>query len=539
MVDAFLTKRDGADAQGRQGLVVAITILAALTVGAVLFFRPGITALLQAWSTPEYSHGPLIPLLSGLLFLRELRRLPEVKGPVNDRLPGVAALGLALLLGLAGRIAGIADIVAYALIAFVGGVILISFGFRRGILFWPAVLHLAFMLPLPATLYWKVSTSLQLFSSEVGVALIRAAGIPVYLDGNIIDLGIYKLHVAEACSGLRYLYPILSFSYIFAALYRGPVWHKAVLLISAAPITVVMNSVRIGIIGVIVNSYGLEHVEGITHLLEGWVIFLTSVLILFGLVQAMLWLQPAPMSLSESLDIDFSGLGEQLARVGNMRLSLAMAAAIVMTVGAALAWNLAPERGQPEIRRHALATFPSAVGDWRRESLNTLEPEIERALRADDYLSASYAAAGASAAVDVFVAWYADQSSGGIHSPEVCLPGGGWEMADIRQIDIAPRLDLPGAFNINRAIIQRGESRLLVYYWFEQYGGRTASDLVAKVEVLRNGLLYNRTDGALLRLITPIAPGETVGSAEARLLAMTGPMIEMLPRFVPTRETES
>jgi exosortase len=69
--------------------------------------------------------------------------------------------------------------------------------------------------------------------------------VPVFLEGNIIDLGVYKLHVAEACSGLRYLFPILSFSYIFAVLYKGPMWHKAVLLISAAPITVLMNSVRI------------------------------------------------------------------------------------------------------------------------------------------------------------------------------------------------------------------------------------------------------------------------------------------------------
>ena len=70
--------------------------------------------------------------------------------------------------------------------------------------------------------------------------------VPVYLEGNIIDLGVYKLHVAEACSGLRYLFPILSFSYIFAVLSKGPMWHKAVLLISAAPITVLMNSLHRG-----------------------------------------------------------------------------------------------------------------------------------------------------------------------------------------------------------------------------------------------------------------------------------------------------
>jgi exosortase len=126
-----------------------------------------------------------------------------------------------------------------------------------------------------------MTTFLQGVSSELGVWFIRLAGIPVFLEGNIIDLGLLKLQVAEACSGLQYLFPILSFSYLFAILYRGPLWHKAVLLLLAAPLTVFMNSFRIGMIGVIVNSYGLGWVEGFTHFFEGWVIFIACVAILF------------------------------------------------------------------------------------------------------------------------------------------------------------------------------------------------------------------------------------------------------------------
>jgi exosortase len=105
--------------------------------------------------------------------------------------------------------------------------------------------------------------------------------VPVFLEGNIIDLGVLRLHVAEACSGLRYLFPIMSFSYIFAVLYRGPMWHKAVLLISAAPITVFMNSVRIAVAGIIAQEYGTDWLDGFTHFFEGWVIFITCVAILF------------------------------------------------------------------------------------------------------------------------------------------------------------------------------------------------------------------------------------------------------------------
>jgi len=535
MSDTFVISDKGKgfapDAASRFGgpIVVALLVLA-----AGVYFQEGIAALLIAWQTPEYSHGPLIPLLSAFLFLRDFKSIPVERGEISDRWPGVVLVAAAIALGGLGKIAQIDDIVAYAMIAFVGGVMLTTLGWRRGRGCWPAILHLAFMLPLPATLYWKVSTSLQFISSELGVFFIRSVGIPVFLDGNIIDLGVYKLHVAEACSGLRYLYPILSFSYIFAALYRGPLWHKAVLLISAAPITVFMNSVRIGIIGIIVDNFGLAYVEGITHLLEGWVIFLCSVIILFGMARAMLAMQRSRMSLAEALDLDFGGMGPQLARARLVRPSVAMLAVLGVTVAATTTWHVAPSRQPAEIVRTPLALFPETVGDWRRSNFKTLEPQIERALGADDYLSATYSAGLDTPYVDIFIAWYRDQTKGGIHSPEVCLPGGGWEMAEINRTTISPT-DGAEAFEINRAIIQKGERQLLVYYWFDQYGGRTASDYGAKASLLQSSLLYGRSDGALVRIITPIMVGERVAAADRRLMSMLTPVNQALPRFVPRR----
>ena len=94
-------------------------------LAAGLYFREGIAELLTAWQTPEYSHGPLIPLLSGLLFLRQLKEFPERPGPVADRWPGVALLALALLLALGGKLLQIGDIVAYALILWVGALLIV------------------------------------------------------------------------------------------------------------------------------------------------------------------------------------------------------------------------------------------------------------------------------------------------------------------------------------------------------------------------------------------------------------------------------
>ena len=168
-------------------------------LGAAAFFAPGLDALLIAWQLPEYSHGPLIPVLSRLLFLRQLKSVPERPGPIDDRWIGVAVVALALAFAAMGRLANLDDIVAYALILWVGGILLISFGWSTGKHFWPPVLHLVYMLPLPDTLYYKLSIWLQFISSELGVWFLRLLAVPVFLDGNIIDMGVYKLHVAEAC----------------------------------------------------------------------------------------------------------------------------------------------------------------------------------------------------------------------------------------------------------------------------------------------------------------------------------------------------
>jgi exosortase D (VPLPA-CTERM-specific) len=174
-------------------------------------------------------------------------------------------IACALALAILGNLVRIPDIVTYAFIIWVGGVVLTVMGWERGRMHQLPVIHLVFMLPLPQFLYWQLTIFLQLVSSQIGVWLIDLMTIPVRLEGNIIDLGIYKLQVAEACSGLRYLFPILSFSYLFAILYRGPLWHKAVLLLAAAPLTVLMNSFRIGMIGVLVHHRGIEHAEGFLH----------------------------------------------------------------------------------------------------------------------------------------------------------------------------------------------------------------------------------------------------------------------------------
>jgi exosortase D (VPLPA-CTERM-specific) len=358
--------------------------------------------------------------------------------------------------------------------------------------------------------------------------------VPVYLDGNIIDLGVTRLHVAEACSGLRYMFPILSFSYIFAVLYQGPAWQKMVLLISAAPIAIVMNSIRIAVAGIIVQYYGNDWLEGFTHFFEGWVIFISCIVILFLLAWLMLFLHPQRPTLAQALDLDLSGVMTQFARLQYVRASGAMIGTALAGIVALSATFAMPERGGIAPERDQFALFPRSFGEWRQEGPREfLTAEVAQALGADDYHQVNLVSPSATAPVGLFMAWYNEQSNGGVHSPEICLPGAGWEIAWLERTDIAEEMGTQTPFAINRAIIQQGDARMMVYYWFQQKDRHVAWDFVAKFWLMVDSIRTGRTDGALVRLTTPIRPGEADADAEARLQDVLAELRPHLPRFIP------
>ncbi len=514
---------------------LGLSLFAAVVLASLPVFLLGLESLGAAWITPEYSHGPLIPLISLYLLLRELRHAPP-DDPMRriDRRPGIAVLLLGLILGIFGNLVRIPDVVTYALIIWLAGLVLTGFGWQRGRHHQLPVLHLVFMLPLPQFIYWQLTIFLQLVSSQLGVWFIDLAGIPVYLEGNVIDLGVYKLQVAEACSGLRYLFPILSFSYLFAILYRGPFWHKAVMFLMAAPLTVFMNSFRIGVIGVLVNSYGIGQAEGFLHFFEGWVIFGACIGILFTVATVLQRLTPQPLGLRQTIDMDFDGLGAQASRILSIAPSRGMGVALAASLAVTSAFLLvpAPERIQPE--RDTFALFPSDVGAWSGYTV-PLEADVAEVLNASDHINAVYTSPQRpDRAVSFFSAYYDRQTEGsGIHSPEVCLPVGGWEVFSLEPEQVSFSDTVYGTFTLNRAVIEKGLSRQLVYYWFEQRGARMTSDYLAKIDVVWDSLTQGRTDGALVRFVTPIAPNEPETDADARLQEFMADLLPHLPQFIP------
>ncbi len=245
-----------------------------------LIYRDGLVHMVGRWTSEEYSHGYLIPVIAVALVWQRRRELVAI-GPRGSWF-GPAIVLLALIVGVMGTLSTIYMVIQYAFVLAVVGIVLAFLGWRGTVTIWVPLAFLVFMIPLPNFLQIKLSTEMQLISSVLGVALIRLMDISVFLEGNLIDLGAYKLQVAEACSGLRYLFPLMSFGFLIAYLYIAPFWRRAVVFLSTIPITILMNSFRVGVIGILVEYYGVELAEGFLHDFEGWAVFMLCCAVLFA-----------------------------------------------------------------------------------------------------------------------------------------------------------------------------------------------------------------------------------------------------------------
>lgn len=209
------------------------------------------------------------------------------------------------------------------------------------------------------------------------------------------------------------------------------------------------------------------------------------------------------------------------------RFSLLLAI-LLLGGGAIHLWERA---GEARVVRRDLSEMPTQVGAWRQVGADErFDPQTESVLRADDYLSREYALPDGRA-VSFYVGYYATQRNGATyHSPLNCLPGSGWEMNDPASITIQPADGSP-SFEANRYIIQKGDDRELLIYWYQGRGRKVASEYWGKIYTVIDSIRLRRSDGAMVRVMVPVGRSE----AEALRYAsdFAAQVTPVLPAFVP------
>ncbi len=527
MVENAQTSRSWRDGPAR----LALPCLAAAAV--LTAFLPSLQFLVQTWQTvPEYGFGCFVPFVVALLVWQERGRLG--RAGMRGAWSGLVLIAAALLLDLLGRFSAIRLFGEYGFVIAIYGLCVCGIGWRGVRVVAVPLAFLFLMIPLPQFVLREFSEQLQLLSSQLGVAIIRLFHISVFLEGNVIDLGSMQLQVADACSGLRYLFPLFTLGLLAAWFHRGATWKRIVIVASTVPLTIAINSLRIGLIGVTVEHWGSGMAEGLLHDFEGWFMFMVCIALLIVEMIVLDRFGPIePAARPQATDGRTPASTVPTGRImeGPLLAGIAVLAAVVM------ADRLVPERGLVEPARSALADFPLQLpGGWNGRA-DRLGQDVRDVLHLDDYLLTNYQRADA-VPVNFYVAYYASQSGGeSIHSPRTCMPGGGWQIVEIGDVDvdIGARSGAPSSgLRVNRAVIQRGDQRQLVYFWFRQRGRDLTNEYAVKWFILRDAIVRHRTDGALVRLVTPMPGSEPPDAADRRLLDFLAATAPSLPAYVPS-----
>lgn len=227
-------------------------------------YAPVIVDMARVWyKNPNYSHGFLIPLVSGYFAWRKRGELEhsEIR-PWNW---GILVFLAGILMFLFGKIGVAHTTLRVSLIVTIGGIILFVCGKRIFWVFLFPYLYLLFMIPLPAYLYDAVAFPLKNIVAKYSVETMLLMNITVYRDGNIIVFPSVRLEVSDACSGIRSLYTLYALTVAYIALVGDRWWRRFVLIIAVVPVAVVSNGFRVIASGILAKYCGTAAVKGVMH----------------------------------------------------------------------------------------------------------------------------------------------------------------------------------------------------------------------------------------------------------------------------------
>jgi len=251
------------------------------------------------WVDENYSHGLLIPFIIGYILWVERDRFTSASTNASVWVGGMV-VGVALLALWAGVAGAELYTQRMSLVLLIGGVVVYFWGFQLLKLILIPLLLLILAIPIPAIIFNKIAFPLQLFASRCAVWSMQMLGIPVLRQGNVIELKplnsfeTKKLEVVEACSGIRSLMTLITLAVVFAyfthpksdvdhpATRRYGMFRAAIIVLSAIPIAILTNALRVSGTGVLAHFYGTQIADGFFHSFSGWVVYIVAFLMLFG-----------------------------------------------------------------------------------------------------------------------------------------------------------------------------------------------------------------------------------------------------------------
>jgi len=505
-------------------IVLYFSVLAGIYLSTIQWL------VFKDWARDDYSYGILIPFIVLYLLLEKRAYLSEIAS--KQTWNGFVFFIPGILLFWLGELSGEFFTQYFSLWLIVVGLCWINMGGgKMKIIIFPLFFALT-MFPLPSFFNVKITFGLKLISTKIGVIIMRAWGMSAYQDGNTIDLGFTQLQVVDACSGLRYLFPLIVLGILMAYFFRSRWWKKLIIVLSTIPITIFTNSLRIALTGILSERFGSKAVEGFFHDFEGWLIFMIALAFLAAEMTVLAKLFPEPQSVDKADkppapltdSIDRPGIEKSLLKQPQFIFSV-----VLLTLTLALSQGIEFREAIPINKK--FDTFPMQIGKWQGKA-EPMEEEFINALDFSDYIMVDYHDEKG-AMINFYVAYYESQRKGeSIHSPETCLRGGGWVFSQNGK-GVVPVDGQQGNIVVNRALIQKGPYRQISYFWFPMRGRILTNAFEMKWFTFWDALTRQRTDGALVRVIAPVEQDENPADAEKRLQEFVRLIFPVLSEYLP------
>ncbi len=528
-----------------------------MVVSAFVFlYATVLTKLVGHWWTDEnYSHGLLVPFIIGYIIWFKFNKLKKV--PQNPQvLIGGGLIVFALIMFLGGTLGAEFFVQRISLVLMLAGITVYFFGavILRMLAVPFALLLLA--IPIPQIIFNKIAFPLQIYASQFAVWGIRVFGVPTVRKGNVIEIlpegavQIIALEVVEACSGIRSLMTLMTLALIlvyftrrnesklpggwFDFVQNSDFWRGVILMFSAIPIAILTNAGRVTATGVLTYYYGTKATESLAHDLAGWLVYVVALVLLialnFVLKKFLNWKDGG-----EDFKSQISNFKKENPLFVNGKSSFAIRNSqfVIVIVSVLLAGGLfinwIENRGEVEVERKPLSEISSKLGEWEQRGSDIKFSEAtESVLKTSDYVMREYVKDGRIG--NIYVGYYGSQKSGATyHSPLNCLPGAGWEMREPELVEI--KLADGESFTANRYIIENGQYKEIMIYWYQGRGRTQASEYYDKIYTVWDSVTRRRSDGAMVRVMTTVGYSEKeAANAAVDLAAHTA---DKLSKFIP------
>jgi exosortase D (VPLPA-CTERM-specific) len=495
-------------------ILISVTIL---TVIITWFYWPVLSKMISYLSTnDDYSYGLIIPLVSGYIIYQKWPKIKETTW--QPCWWGILVIMGGLGLNLMGELAADLFVPRVSFIITLGGILILLGGWRlTRLLIFPLFL-LLLMIPLPELISNKLTLPLQLISSQLATGFLQLVGIPVFRQGNIIDMGVRQMQIVNACSGLRYILALLALGVIFCYFFQRKPWKIIVLLLILLPATIFANALRVAAMGI----YPIL-LLGFWHAFSGWLIFIFCFIVLAAVNYSLDRLSPPEEYKISGTDLKPSATIAMATPEKKTTFWIYVVAAtfiiflfIPITQRASYAPNYPLKEG--------FENFPMAIDSWKGRHVY-IDPELVAVTQSHAHLNAEYVSPEKNV-VTLWIAYYESQKKAGgfVHSPKGCFVASGWQIEESKVISI-------GGEPVNWLLVNRMGEKLLIYYWFMQRGRWIADETKNKFYMAYDGFWRRRTDGAIIRLITPISGN--IETAQERLTLFAQNIKPLLEKFIP------